>query len=128
MIRIIHESGGFARIHCHGNIRMILDDIAGMGADAIDPIEPPPQGDVTLEYVREKYGEQLVLFGNIECADIETLNPKDFKLKVKIALDQGTKGNGRGFVLMPSASPYGRILQPHVVENYRIMLDLANSQ
>jgi hypothetical protein len=31
-----------------------------MGADAIDPIEPPPHGDVEIKYLREKYGRQLV--------------------------------------------------------------------
>ena len=43
-----HAHGGYARVHCHGRVKKILDMIAGMGADALDPIEPPPQGDVTL--------------------------------------------------------------------------------
>ncbi|MCX6223421.1 MAG: hypothetical protein NTV01_01475 [Bacteroidia bacterium] len=125
MIDLIHQSGGYARIHCHGNIRDILDDIVSMGADAIDPIEPPPQGDVELRYVREKYGERLVLFGNIECADIENLPTPEFEKKIRRALDEGTKGSGRGFVLMPSASPYGRMLGDLALENYRAMVRLA---
>ena len=56
MIEIIHRSGGYARIHSHGRLKDILDDIAAMGADALDPIEPPPQGDVELAYVRRRYG------------------------------------------------------------------------
>ncbi|MHC4104541.1 MAG: uroporphyrinogen decarboxylase family protein, partial [Planctomycetota bacterium] len=70
MVEAIQRHGGFARIHCHGRIRAVLDYIVEMGASAIDPIEPPPQGDVELEYVRSKYGGDLVLFGNIEIADI----------------------------------------------------------
>jgi hypothetical protein len=127
MIRMIHQSKGYARIHCHGNIKDILDDIVAMGADAIDPIEPPPQGDVTLKYVRERYGDRLTLFGNIECADIENLKPKDFEQKVLSALVEGTFGQGKGFVLMPSASPYGRCLSPNVIENYRTMIRLTRS-
>lgn len=127
MIDIIHQSGGYARIHCHGNIRDILDDIVSMGADAIDPIEPPPQGDVGLRYVRERYGDQLVLFGNIECADIENLPTPEFENRIRRALDEGTSGPGRGFVLMPSASPYGRILSIRALDNYRAMVRIAGA-
>lgn len=127
MIEIIHRSGGFARIHCHGNIRDLLDDIVDMGADAVDPVEPPPQGDVELSYVREKYGRQLVLFGNIECADIENLPTDRFENKVRRALKEGTSGAGRGFVLMPSASPYGRILGRQALENYRTLVRITES-
>lgn len=124
MIELIHRSGGYARIHCHGNIHDILDDIVAMGADAIDPIEPPPQGDVELNYVREKYGDRMVLFGNIECADIENLPTPEFEQKIRRTIEEGTSGSGRGFVLMPSASPYGRVLSMHALENYRTMVKL----
>jgi hypothetical protein len=127
MIDIIHRSGGFARIHCHGNNRDILDDIVTMGADAVDPIEPPPQGDVDLRYVRDKYGDKLVLFGNIECADIENLPTSEFEKKIRHAIRDGTSGTGRGFVLMPSASPYGRVLGDLALENYRSMVRLAEA-
>ena len=46
---------------------------SALGADALDPIEPPPQGDVELSYVRQRYGGQLVLFGNLEIADHRTV-------------------------------------------------------
>ena len=124
MIDVIHGTGGYARIHCHGKTKAIMDDIAGTGADAIDPIEPPPQGDVELAYVRERYGKQLVLFGNLEIADIENMPTEQFGEKVTRALDEGTSGAGRGFVLMPSASPYGRILSPLTVRNYEKIIQL----
>jgi hypothetical protein len=125
MIEIIHRTGGYARVHCHGRVKGILDDIAAMGADAIDPLEPPPQGDVELAYVRQRYGQQLVLFGNLEIADIETLPTEQFAEKVKRALDEGTAGAGRGFVLMPSAAPYGRVLSARTIENYETMIRLV---
>jgi hypothetical protein len=128
MISLIHETGGFARVHCHGNIREILGEIVAMGADAIDPIEPPPQGNVDLAYVRKQYGDQLVLFGNIECADIENLPAAEFEIKVRRTLEEGTSGSGRGFVLMPSASPYGRVLGRQAVRNYQTMVRLAKGE
>jgi len=122
MIRSIHAHGGFARVHCHGRVRNILDMIAGMGADGLDPIEPPPHGDVTLREVRERHGGELVLFGNLEVADIEMLPTPRFTEVVKRALEEGTAGEGRGFVLLPSASPYGRTLTPVTLPNYQAMI------
>lgn len=126
-IRAIQAHGGFARLHCHGRLGNILSLIAGMGVDGLDPVEPPPQGDMTLRDVRRKVGAQMVLFGNLEVSDIEILPPREFEKKVRQALKEGTEGEGRGFVLMPSASPYGRTISPNTLDNYRTMVRLAES-
>ncbi len=125
MVRAIRKYGGFARIHCHGRIGAILDSIVAMGTDAIDPVEPPPQGDVGLEYVRRNYGERLVLFGNIEVSDIETMEPELFRAVVEKALAEGTRGPGRGFVLMPSSAPNGRQITSRTMQNYETIVRLA---
>lgn len=127
MVKAIQNRGGYARIHCHGRIRAVLDYIVEMGATAIDPIEPPPQGDVELDYVRHKYGRDLVLFGNLEMADVENCPPTDFEKIVQKALIDGTTGDGKGFVLMPSSAPYGRKITPTVMKNYETILRLATS-
>jgi hypothetical protein len=124
--RAIQEHGGFARLHSHGNLRDILDDIVATGCDGLDPIEPAPQGDVTLADVRERCGDQLVLFGNLEASDLENLPTPQFEEKIRTALDQGP--GGKGFVLMPSACPYGRELSPHVLPNYQAMVRLAKER
>ncbi len=122
MIEAIHRTGGYARVHIHGRIRNILDSVVRMGADAIDPIEPPMQGDVELAFVRARYGERLVLFGNIEIADIENTESGQFEQIVRKALADGTRGEGRGFVLMPSACPYGRMVSARALKNYETMV------
>jgi len=123
MVDSIHKYGGFARIHAHGRLKDVLHHIAATGCVAIDPIEPPPQGDVELAYVRERYGDKLVLFGNLEITDIENLPAPQFRKKVEQALREGTAAKGRGFVLMPSACPYGRKLSAVTLQNYEIMLE-----
>jgi len=125
MVDTIQKYSGFARIHCHGRIRAVLDYIVEMGAAAIDPIEPPPHGDVELEYVRRKYGKELVLFGNLELADIENMEPGDFEKVVEKALADGTGVEGRGFVLLPSSAPNGRKITPRIMANYETMIRLA---
>jgi hypothetical protein len=128
MIEAIHRHAGYARIHSHGNLMSILDDIASMGADGLDPIEPPPQGDVELRYVRKRYGKDIVLFGNLEVSDIENLPTDKFSEKVKRAIAEGTSGSGRGFVLMPSACPYGRELSTLALKNYEKMIEVVKEQ
>ena len=128
LIEQIHAHGGYARIHSHGKLRAILDHIVATGCMGLDPVEPPPQGDVELSYVRENYGEQLVLFGNIELSDLENLPADQFAEKVRTALEQGTQGPGRGLVLMPSASPIGRELSSLTLRNYEIMVEIVEAR
>jgi len=98
-----------------------------MNVSGLDPIEPPPQGDVSLEYVRKNYGRDMVLFGNLEITDIENLPTDQLTERVKTALSEGTAGEGRGFVLMPSACPYGRELSPLTLRNYQKIIELVEA-
>jgi len=125
MVDIIQKYGGFARIHCHGRTRAVLDYIIEMEAAAIDPIEPPPHGDVELEYVRREYGDKLILFGNLEVADIENMEPAEYEKVVEKTLEDGTSGHGKGFVLMPSSAPNGRKISQRMMANYETMVRLA---
>jgi hypothetical protein len=128
MVRMIESSGGYARIHCHGRLRLILDEICATGCTGLDPIEPPPQGDVELSYVRKKYGEQMVLFGNLEASDLENLPSDQFEIKIRKAIREGTRGKGRGFVLMPSSCPYGRELPERTLRNYLKMIEVIETR
>jgi hypothetical protein len=127
MVRVIRKHGGFARVHCHGRLHAILDLICEMGADATDPIEPPPHGDVRLDCVRRQYGDRLVLFGNIELSDIESMESMAFEQLSRQTLADGIRGPGRGFVLMPSAAPNGRQITARILKNYETMVRLAEA-
>lgn len=126
-VKIVQQHGGFARIHSHGRLRAILPGLIRMKPDALDPLEPPPQGDMQLCELRQALGRDTVLMGNIEAADIENLHPAQFEHKVVTALREGTAGPGRGFVLHPSASPYGRCITSQTMANYQTMLRLAET-
>ncbi len=127
MVRTIRKHGGYARIHSHGRLRGILPLIERMAPDGLDPIEPPHQGDMELWEVREAIGKHTVLFGNLEATDLENLPTDRFEEKIKRALDEGTRGEGRGFVLMPSACPYGRTITAQTMANYEAMVRLVEN-
>lgn len=125
MVAVIQGCGGYARIHSHGRLKAILDLIVSTGCKGLDPVEPPPQGDVSLAYVRDHYREDLVLFGNLEASDLENLPTVEFKEKIARALREGTSRSGGGFVLMPSSCPYGRKLSDLAYQNYLAMVTMV---
>jgi len=122
MVEAIHQFGGYARLHCHGRILSALPIIAEMGVDAIDPIEPPHQGDVELGDVASEYGDILTLFGNVEVTDLENLEENAFYDKTSRSVEAGSKA--KGFVLMPTASPYGREISARTMKNYETMVSI----
>jgi hypothetical protein len=125
MIEMIHGANGFVRLHSHGRLKAILNHIISMGSDGLDPIEPPPQGDMELHEVAAMCGQRMVLFGNLELSDIENLPTALFKDKIRKALEEGVVKEGRGFVLMPSACPIGRKLKPLTLANYKLMVEMV---
>jgi len=53
------------------------------------------------------------------------INAAEFEQKVVTALREGTAGGGRGFILQPSACPYGRTITRRTMANYETMIRLA---
>ena len=48
VIEGIHAAGAVSHIHCHGNVRSTLELAIERGGDFFEPVEPPPDGDITL--------------------------------------------------------------------------------
>ncbi len=60
----LKESGVPVFYHSDGNINSVLEDIANLGFDGIHSLQPSAQ--MNIEEVKEKFGEKLTLWGNIE--------------------------------------------------------------
>jgi uroporphyrinogen-III decarboxylase len=123
MIQRIHAHGAYARLHCHGRIRQVLPMIAEMGVDALDPVEAPPSGDITLAEVKRLYGDRLCLMGNLQLRDLETASAEEMAAIVQETLAAGMPGGG--FVIMPTAAPINADLSPVTERNYRIFIETA---
>ncbi len=114
--RAVKEAGGFARVHCHGKIAKVLNQIIAAGAEGLDPIEPPPDGDIELSDVKKLYGKRLCLFGNIELKELEHSSCQRVDALVRKAMHEAKEGGG--FVLMPTAAPINVPLSKKTEENY----------
>ncbi len=120
---ILHQYGAKTRIHCHGKIAKVLDEIMKTKPDAMDPVEPPPDGDIELGQVKKQTGGKVCLFGNIEMKLLEHGQPEEVREFVIDAMKQAKKG-GR-FVIMPTAAPINDPLSQKTLENYAVFIETA---
>lgn len=106
LMELVHQHGGLVHVHCHGKISGILDRLLDMGVDMLDPVEPPPDGDITMLEAKERAAGRLTLLGNIEFRELEFSTPRRIDELVKRAiLDGGTER----VYLCPSATPIERL-------------------
>jgi hypothetical protein len=61
----LHAAGKFVHSHWDGDVRPLLPFAQETGLDGIEAITPQPQGDVTLEEVREALGDRMFLLDGI---------------------------------------------------------------
>jgi uroporphyrinogen-III decarboxylase len=80
MTRLIHSRGGKVRLHCHGRISRVLELILDTGCDGMDPCEPPPDGDLDLNFVKRKCQARGVsVWGIVELKLLEHGTPEQIR-------------------------------------------------
>ena len=119
----IHEAGGYIRVHCHGSLSAVLEDLADAGVDILQPVEPPPEGNVVLADAKRRIGDRLVIEGNVQFSRLSGDEPASFRRLVEQTVAEGKPG-GR-FILCPTASPYAAELNPRMLANYLTLIDVA---
>lgn len=100
LIETIHNAGGRVWVHCHGKMRPVIDKFVDMGVDVLNPVEPPPMGDVTMAEAFDLVGDRMGLEGGVETHDIMTASQPRLG---EILDDVLSAGYGRRMILCPSA-------------------------
>jgi len=123
---MIHSHGGRVIVHHHGNISGILERIADLGADGIQPIEEPPIGNCTFADAKrrigvgsdrdETTGRGVCLVGTVQYDDFERLTPDEMEALVKRQI--GDAAPGGGLILAPTAGPYAANLTERQQANH----------
>ncbi len=100
---LIHEGGGYVWVHCHGKMGPVLERFVEMGVDVLNPVEPPPMGDITLEEAFRRVGSRMALEGNIETHELMTADPDRLVELVHNAISSGSRDDRR-LILCTSSS------------------------
>ena len=123
IIQLIHHHDSYVRIHSHGCVASVLDDFIEMGADATDPLEAPPDGDIELTDVVEKYGDKISLMGNLQLKFLEQEPPNEIETRVREMVQTGKLA--KSYIAMPTSAPINIPLTPRSEENYLRFIDTA---
>lgn len=123
LIEIIHAEGHLAMIHCHGRVAQVLDAMIATGADAIEPIEPPPQGDIGIAELLERTEGRLAVLGHIQDQELHIVPAGTMRRRVE---DIARVVDGRtGYVMMPTCTPFQHPATPLWQSNYTEWIETA---
>ena len=117
---LIHEAGGQVWVHCHGKMGPVLEKFAEEGVDCLNPLEPPPMGDITVAQARARVGDRMSFDGGLEVGDFELLSPARIGEMTEAAIEAS---QGRGLILSPTSDfSHWPVLSERILENVRAFL------
>lgn len=119
VIERIHAGGALSHVHCHGNVRSTIEMVIERGGDFFEPMEPPPDGDITLAEAKALVDGRMTLGGNLEARVLENESVDVVEQAVAAAFEGGKKR----MVLQTTAGPIGPIT-PRIAENYHRVIDM----
>lgn len=119
LMELARRHGCRVAVHCHGRIRHALRRFLEMGVEQTDPVEQPPDGEVTPREAREITEGRITLTGNIQMRELASLAPADIKARVRqVIADAGP----RRLVITSTGTPIEPI-SPTLEANYNAMID-----
>jgi hypothetical protein len=119
LISRMHEAGALCHIHCHGNVRSTLEMVIERGADFFEPVEPPPDGDITFAEAKAIAAGRMTLGGNVEARVLENESVQAAEAAARSAFEGGKEH----MVLQTTAGPIGTVT-PRMLANYHRMIDV----
>lgn len=86
------EMGFYVIKHTDGNIMPIVDQLVQTGPHALHSLDP--QGGVDMAVMKQKYGKQVCLIGNVNCGLMDTGTDAEVAASAQYALKHGMPGYG----------------------------------
>ena len=123
LIELVHEGGGLVHVHCHGGMNPVLEGFVEMGADVLDPVEPPPMGDITLAEAKRRAEGRMTLMGNLQNGWFDTLSDEEMEAVCVQAMEEGKPG---GCFIYSTTSTLGTWPRANgrITRNYEIFVEV----
>jgi hypothetical protein len=119
LIERIHAAGAVCHVHCHGRVRSTLERVIARGGDFFEPVEPPPDGDLTFAEAKALTAGRMTLGGNVEARVVAN----DSHDAVESAARRAFDGGKQRMVFKLSEGPLCA-LSPRVARNYHRIVDV----
>jgi hypothetical protein len=85
----LHKAGKFTFAHWDGDCKPLLKFANKCGLDGIEAITPVPQGDVTIDEIKEALGDEVYLIDGIPAILFDDIYPEELLLDtVKELIDK----------------------------------------
>ena len=115
IVDAIHRLGVKAILHSDGDLRQILDQLVSTGLDGYQSVDP--QGHMDIAEVKRKYGDRLVLMGNVQASLLQEVDEELIRQSVRYCMTNAKPGGRYIF------STSNCIFKGMPLESYHIMLD-----
>lgn len=123
LVEVAHEAGFPVVVHCHGRVRDAVPELIAAGVDALEPIEPIPQGDIDLAELLDTYGSDISFMGHVQDQEFYTAAPGHFTRWVESV---ARAVNGRsGYIMSPTCTPFDFPCTDTYRKNYVEWLEAA---
>jgi len=123
LIRLAHDAGMLAGVHCHGRVREVFPEILRTGADLLEPIEPPDQGNITLAELIVRAQGRICLMGHIQDQEFYSAPPGFMTRRVE-EIARVVRGR-TGYIMSPTCTPFQFPCSEIYRRNYLEWLDAA---
>ena len=116
LTKAYRELGYYVIKHTDGNIMPIIDQLVSTKPHALHSLDP--QAKVDIAEVKRRYGDELCLIGNVNCALLDTGTEEEVVESIRYALRSGMPGGGYIF------STSNCIYTGMPLARYELMLDV----
>ena len=101
--QMVRDAGRIVWVHCHGKVATVIDRFVDLGVQLLDPVEPPPQGDIEIGEAKNRAARgPMTLLGNIEFDMLRSCSQDQVEREVTKAIREGGR---KHFILGASAHP-----------------------
>ena len=102
----------------NGNVRSIIGLVIERGTDYFEPVEPPPDGDITFAEAKKLVSGRMTLGGNIEAGILEYGDGDVVENAVRAAFE----GGKHRMVLQTTEGVLSPFMSERVLANYHRLI------